>query len=401
MQTFKYSAISRDGSKVTGIVEAFDEYAAVSKIKETCSVVTKITEVKAHRFERKDLLYARISEKALAVMCSQFSIILGAGLSVVRAVELIAEQTADRALKRVLEEAAGDVAEGFTLAHSLETKGRGLPMTLIETIRSGEESGTLDESFRRLHTYYDKTSKLKGKVKSAMTYPIFTVVVAIVVVAIIMIKAVPVFVNSFGEMGIDLPAPTRFLIAASDFFVKGWPIVAAAVLGAVMFWKLWGKTERGHLTQNRWKLKYPVLGKLNLMKAAAQFANTMTTLLAAGIPITRAVSITSRVLDNGYIGREMDLMVPKMEEGRSLTDCLRASGFLPNLLVEMTGVGEETGTLESTLEVVGSYYDNETELLSQKALSLLEPIIICCLAVFVVVILLAVYLPMFSMYGSM
>ena len=400
MQTFKYTAVSRDGGRVTGIVEAFDEYAAVAKIKETCTVVTKIAPVKVIPREHKDLLTPKVSEKALAVMCSQFAIILGAGLPVVRAVELIAEQTADRALKKILQQAAGDVATGFTLAHSLENKGRVLPVTFIETVRAGEESGTLDAAFRRLHSYYDKSSKLKGKVQAAMIYPVFTLVVAVFVVGIIMVKAVPNFVSSFVSMGIDLPAPTRMLIGASAFFVQFWAVLLAAAAAFALFWKLWGGTEKGRLTQDRWKLKYPALGKLNLMKAAAQFANTMSTMLSAGIPVMQAVSITARVLDNACVGAEIGRQVPKLEEGRTLTEGLRTCEHLPPLLVEMAGVGEETGTLETTLEVVGSFYDNETELKSQKALSLLEPIIILVLAVIVVFILLSVYAPMFTLYGS-
>ncbi len=385
---------------MTGVAEAFDEYAAVSKIKETCSVVTKISEVQVIPKESADLFAPRIREKDLAVMCSQFAIILSSGLPIVRAVELIADQTADRQLKRLLRQVAGDVDGGSSLARSFENKAGFLPVTFIESVRAGEESGTLDTAFRRLHAYYDKSYKLKGKVRAAMTYPIFTVAVAVVVVAVIMVKAVPTFVKTFQSMDIVLPWPTQALIAVSGFFVKSWPALLAAAAAAVLFWKLWGRTESGLIRQHRWKLRMPLVGKLNEMKSASQFAGTMMTLLSAGIPVIQAVSITAKVLDNAAVGAQLGLQIPKLEEGKTLAACLRACDFLPDLLVEMTGVGEETGSLESTLEVVGGYYDNETELRSQKALALLEPIVVCVLAVLVVFILLAVYLPMFSLYGS-
>lgn len=400
MLTFKYSAVSRDGAKVTGVVEAFDEYAAVAKIKETCTVVTKISEVRTKPPQSVELFPPRISEKNLAVMCSQFAIILGAGLPIVRAVELIAAQTTDRTLKRTLRQAAGDVAAGFSLAQSLENKGRSLPLTLIETIRSGEESGSLDAAFRRLHVYYDKNSKIKGKVRAAMTYPMFTVVVAIIVVAVIMVKAVPVFTRSFASMGTDLPGVTRALIAVSEFFTGYWAVLAALIAAGFVAWSLYGHSANGRLRQHRWKLRLPLLGKLGMMKSASQFAGTMTTLLSAGLPMLRAVSVTAKVMDNAWIGAELEHQLPKLEAGQTLVSCLRSCSFIPDLLVEMTGVGEETGTLERTLEVVGSYYDNETELRSQKALALLEPIVICALAALVAFILLAVYLPMFSLYGG-
>ena len=400
MQTYQYSAISKDGAKVSGVIEAFDEFAAVASIKETCSVVTKIQAVEQKGLLTRDVFTPKIKERDLAVMCSQFAIILGAGLPMVRAVELIASQTEDRRLKELLNQVAGDVAGGVSLAHSFETRSSVLPVTFVETVRAGETSGTLDSSFQRLHAYYDRASKLKGKVQAAMAYPIFTMIVAVIVVAIIMVKAVPTFVTSFSEMGTALPWPTQILIATSNFCSAWWPVMAAVLIGIILAWKLWGHSEDGQIKQHRWLLRIPVMGKLSLMRTASQFAGTTAALLAAGLPVLNAMDIVARVLDNRAMGRDLSLQLPRLEEGKPLAACLRDCPDFPDLLVEMTGVGEETGTLEHTLDVVSDYYDNETQLRAQKAVSLLEPAIICVLAVIVVVILLAVYLPMFSMYGS-
>lgn len=400
MQTYQYSAISKDGAKVSGVIEAFDEFAAVASIKETCSVVTKIQAVEQKGLLTRDVFTPKIKERDLAVMCSQFAIILGAGLPMVRAVELIARQTEDRRLKELLDQVAGDVAGGVSLAHSFETRSSVLPVTFVETVRAGEVSGTLDSSFRRLHAYYDRASKLKGRVQAAMAYPIFTMIVAGIVVAIIMVKAVPAFVTSFSEMGTALPWPTRILIAASSFCSAWWPVMAAVLIGAILAWRLWGHSADGRIKQHRWLLRVPVMGRLSLMRTASQFAGTTAALLAAGLPVLNAMDIVSRVLDNRAMGHDLSLQLPRLEEGKPLAACLRDCPDFPDLLVEMTGVGEETGTLEHTLDVVSDYYDNETQLKAQKAVSLLEPAIICVLAVIVVIILLAVYLPMFSMYGS-
>ncbi len=400
MQTFKYTAVSNDGATVNGVVEAFDEYAAVAKIKETCTVVTKITQVQDIPKQAKPLFGNRIKEKELAIVCSQFSIILKAGMPIVRAVELIAEQTDSKQMKKLLTAVAADVSEGFSLAHSFETKDVQLPVTFIETVRAGEESGTLPQAFQRLQDYFDRSAKLKGKIQAAMTYPLFTIVVAIVVVAVIMIKAVPTFVTSFADMGTELPGATKLLIALSDFFVGWWWLIVAVVAAGLIAWRVWGHSESGRLKQHSFKLKIPVLGKINQMRAASQYASTMTTLLAAGISIQKAVAVTSGVMDNALVGHQLSTQLPKLEEGKPLSECLKSCPTLPSMLVDMTGVGEETGTMESTLEVVATYYNSETELRSQKAVSLLEPIIICVLAVIVVLILLAVYLPMFSLYSS-
>ena len=174
MQTFKYTAISKDGATVNGVVEAFDEYAAVAKIKETCTLVTKITEVRETKRQAKPLFGPRVKEKELAIVCSQFAIILNAGMSIVHAVELIAEQTDSKQMKKLLTAVAADVSEGIGLAHSFETQEVELPVTFIETVRAGEESGTLPQAFQRLHVYFDHSAKLKGKIQAAMTYPMFT-----------------------------------------------------------------------------------------------------------------------------------------------------------------------------------------------------------------------------------
>lgn len=401
MQTYKYTAISKDGATVNGVVEAFDEYAAVAKIKENCTLVTKITPVKATRRSGTVVFGQKIKEKELAIICAQFAIILKAGMPIVHAVELIAQQSDSKRMKKLLTSVASDVSDGIGLAHSFETKETELPVTFIETVRAGEESGTLPQAFQRLQAYFDRSAKLKGKIQAAMVYPLFTILVAIAVVAVIMIKAVPTFVSSFEAMGTQLPFATRILIALSNFFVGWWWLLAAIAVIAVFVWRVWGHSETGRLKQNTWKLKLPVLGKINLMRGASQYASTMTTLLTAGISIQQAVAVTGNVMDNAYIGHQLSAQLPKLEEGKPLSECLRSCPTLPPMLVDMTGVGEETGTMEQTLEVVSDYYNSETELRAQKAVNLLEPIIICVLAVIVVLILLAVYLPMFTLYDSM
>lgn len=403
MQTYKYSAISRTGNPVNGVVEAVDEYAAVAKIRETCTTITKIQAVKENTTATAStsLFPPHIKEKDLAVMCSQFSIILGAGLPVVRAIELIADQTVDKNLKKALNETAEDVGSGISLARAFERRGDLLPIALIESIRAGEETGTLDASFARLQRYYDKSSRTKGKVRAAMIYPIFTLIVAAIVVVILMVVAVPAFIDAFAEMNIDLPLPTVILINTSNFFTKYWLVMAMAIAAVVLLWKLWGHSENGALAQSRMKLRMPILGNVNQLRMCAQFASTMSTLLAAGVPMIGALESTSNVLDNATMFKALQAQLPKLEEGRTLASCLYSCPFLPPLLIEMAGIGEQTGTLEHTLEVIGDYYDNEAELASQKVLSMLEPIIICVLAVIVVMILLSVYLPMFSLYDAM
>ena len=397
---FRYRGVSKDGRRVSGRIEAPDEEAAVARLKEDDAAVTKIFAAGDAGDRQGRRRAGRVSEKALSVMCSQFAVILGAGLPIVRTVELIAGQTGDKALRAILTQIAGDVASGLGLAQSLQQRGPGLPVTLIETVRSGEESGTLDVSFRRLHTYYDSTSKTKSRVRTAMVYPVFTLAVAAVVLVIVMTVAVPAFTQSFASMGVRLPLPTRILIAVSRFFSQyGLPVAGVLACG-VLAYRAYLRSQQGALFHARQQLRMPGTGRSSLMKSCAQFSHTLATLLAAGLPVLRAVNTAASTLDNLWIGSAVARQLPNLEEGRPLGECLRAAGVLPEMLSEMAGIGEETGTLESTLDIVGRYYDNETELATKRALSLLEPVIVCILAFLVLFILLSVYLPMLSLYSN-
>ena len=397
MLTYKYKAVSKKGAEIEGFIEAFSEYEAINKIKENHDIVTSISEVK---MGKGNAVTGKINEKALAILCSQLSVIVGAGLPILRAVEMIAAQTENKKLKAIMEGVSKDVASGVSLAKSFQTKGPSLPITFIETIRSGEESGTLEHSFRRLHDYFDKTAKMKGKVKNAMVYPGFTMIVAVLVIIIIMVKAVPVFTSSFAELGVDLPLPTKMLIGLSNFFVHYWFALVAFIALFLVVYKLYEKKEDNRLKLEHFKLKIPIFGKLAMLKQASQFAATMSTLIGAGLPVVEAVSITGKVMDNKYIGTQVKGTVSMLEEGKRLGDSLHNRTELPQLLVEMTAVGEETGSLESTLDTIGEFYDSEIDTQTSRMVTLLEPIIICVLAVVVLFILVSVYAPMFSLYGG-
>lgn len=403
MPNFKYKALSSDGTAQRGVVEAYDEFEAVDLIRQGGRVVTSIAEVDSPdrvSLLRRDLGSPMVSDKLLALMCAQFTIVLRAGMPIVRTVKLIAGQTGDKSLRRLLLQVAEDVAAGHSLAQSFENKGKkNLPGTFIDTVRAGEESGTLESVFARLETYYDKSAKTKARVRGAMIYPAFLMGLAVVVIAIVLGVAMPVFIQMFDASGQELPAVTRVLIALSRFFERWWLAVLAALAALAMGLKLWSNKEKGRLFFARLQLRLPALGSVARMKGASQFANTMATLLAAGMPILRALSVCAKTLDNYHLSTRLGMAAAGLEEGRTLGRCLEQSGVFPDLLVEMTAVGEESGMLEGTLDTIGAYYDAETELASQKALALLQPAITVFMGVVIGFVVIALYLPMFTMYG--
>lgn len=398
MPVFQYEGAYRGGQHVTGVVNAVSKNEAATQIRQKCDVIISLTEIK----EKKDFSerFRKIDSKGLSLTCGQFAIILKAGLPLVQAVDLAAGQTADKAMENLLRQVAQDISNGWSMSYSFSQRGTKLPVTFQETVRAGEESGDLIHSFERMRDYYDRMYKTKQKASSALLYPSFVMAVAIIVIGIIMVYAVPTFTTMFGSLNVELPMVTKALIGLSNFMSRYiWAIIAlaAAVLLGI---RLYGHTENGGPRLAKWKLSLPIIGKINQMAGASQFAHTMSTMLAAGMPIIQAIEVSGRAMSNQCMSQEILSAVPGVEAGKPLGECLQTAPNLPPMLVQMTAIGEATGALESTLEVLAEYYDNEVDTQTTRALSLLEPIIICGLAVFVVFILMAVYLPMFSMYSA-
>lgn len=394
--------MSANGAKVNGVVEAIDEYAAVAQIKTTCSIVLDIKPVK----ERKGILSMEIGKpkvdyKALSVMCSQFSIILKSGVSIDTCMSLISKQVNNKLLKKVLEKSAEDVSKGHSIASSFEKNCAYLPATFIETVRAGEESGTLEHSFETLYKYYDKSFKTKQKIKQAMSYPIFVLIVAIIVLAVVMVQVIPTIASTFVELDGEMPAMTKVLINLSEFTRKNIWWIALVILFIVISLKLYFNTEKGRILWNKIKLKAPVIGNIALLSGAGQFANTMTTLLAAGLSVSRSLEVTGKVMENYLMQQEISRMTGSIEEGKRLGDCMKKSEYFPDALTEMCAIGEETGELELTLETIGTYYDNEAQYATTKAIQKLEPTILILMALFAGFIVIAIYLPMFTMYDLM
>lgn len=404
METFKYAAISHSGERVSGIMEGYNELDAVDRIKQTCDVILKLTPVKQDvgSLMSMDIGGNKLNAKAFTVMCSQFSIILRAGIPIARTVHLIAEKTTDKTLKRILKSVAEDVESGRTVADAFNDRGGSiLPPTFVETIRAGEESGNLDRAFDSMYHLFDKRVKMAGKVRSALAYPMFVLVIAIGVVIVLMVKVVPTFTAIFDSYDAELPFMTRLLIGISNFFRSAWPyiLVIAAIIALV--YKLVQKTEKGKMGLAKLQLKLPILGNIALLNGASQFASSMTTMLGAGLPITRAVSITSRTMDNYYISSETGKLVGKLEEGKALGSSMAEAAYLPDILVDMVTVGEETGELEETMDTISGYYDAELEMATDAAMKKLEPALLIFMAVIAGFIVIAIYMAMFDMYSVM
>ena len=378
MATYKYTAISKDGVKVSGVVEGFNEFDAVDRIKQDCDIVLKLTEVE----EKKPGLLSmeiggnRLNAKAFSLMCAQFSIILQSGIPIGRTVRLIGDKMTDKKLKGILKKVAEDVEAGRSVATSFQERGgKLLPAVFIETIRAGEESGNLSKAFETMYQHYDKQVKMRAKVRNALIYPVFVLALAVVVVIVLMVKVVPTFMDIFASYDAELPLITQSLILISNFFRKYIFLIIVVFAAIALIFKLYANTEKGRMNVANLALKIPVL--------------------------TRAVSITARVINNYYISQCVGKMTSRLEEGHTLGECMREADCLPDILVDMTAVGEETGELESTLHTVSGYYESELDMAVQDVLKKLEPTLLIFMAVVAGYIVLAVYIAMFQMYSVM
>lgn len=389
MITDKYG----DSTSITGVAESNGEFESSRQIKRVGSV-----KVASRRIYFNEPLW--IEDKTLALTASQFAILLRAGISVSRVIEIISDQTGDRLMKRILAECAADVRAGGSFAAGLERHSKKIPAAFIETVRAGEESGTLAMCFDRLSAHYERSHKVRQKVKAALTYPAVVLLLSIVVVGMIMVVLVPKMLQLYQNMGQELPFITRVLISVSDFFAGNWQFMLIGLAVAAISYWIYRRTSSGELIISKVKLRLPIIGKIGILNSASQFANTVSTLLTAGLTLPRVLRMTSRVMDNRAVGAEIERSADELESGRSIGDILRNSSYLPEMLIEMATIGDESGSLEETMNTVGIYYDEEAVEASDRALRMLEPIITVFLGFFVGFILLAIYLPMFNMYGG-
>lgn len=407
MAIYRYESTNRDGVPCSGTVDATSREKAEVLARKRCQTVTRLAPDYAENISRllrmdMDLLLSggRIKPKKLAILCTQLEISLRAGMPLVRSLELAARTAPDAYLKEVLSLTAEDVQSGETLSDAFRSRCPGLPEVFLQTVHAGESSGTLSDSFRRLEAHYARSAATGAQIGSALIYPAMLLLVAVGVVAVILMYAVPVFEESFANMGQALPGPTAALIALSGFLRSHFLLLLSCLACIVLGLLLLGRTPQGKQAFGHLTLKIPGIGQLYRLNAAARYAATLASLLDAGLPLLRAAAIAAQAEENRPIRSVLEAAGAGIGEGRSFAEGLRASPLLPPLLGEMAALGEETGHLAETLSLTGRHFAAETETRLKRLLGILEPCITLLLAVVVIFILLCVYLPVFGMYGG-
>jgi type IV pilus assembly protein PilC len=404
MPTFAYSGRTRGGQNVSGERMADTMDAAVSALRREQILVTRITpsKTKAEPAAKKvGKIGKRVAAKNLAVFTRQFSVMIDAGLPLVQCLEILGNQEEDKNFAAVILQTRGDVEAGASLADAMRKHPKTFDSLFVNMIAAGEAGGILDTILKRMATYIEKAVKLAGQVKSAMIYPIAVIVIAGVVVGVILWKVIPTFGNLFAGLGAELPLPTRFVIALSNNLVRYFPFMfVGAGIAAYLFKNYYG-TENGRRAVDAVMLKLPILGDILRKIAVARFCRTLATLISSGVPILDGLEITARTSGNAIVEDAIMKTRKSIERGETISAPLKETNVFPSMVVQMIGVGEATGALDTMLAKIADFYEEEVDTAVAGLLTLLEPVMIAVLGVVVGGIVIAMYLPIFDLISKL
>lgn len=401
MESFNYEIVQPDGKSKTGTIEAQNLEAARAKLSSNGSLIVKVTQANALNKDIDIHIGKAVKPRELGVFCRQFESILNAGVTVISALDMLANQTENKTFKNAIKNVSSEVQRGETLSDAMSHYPKIFPEIMIHMVAAGEASGSMDTTFKRLAEHFEKDAHLKGMIMKSMIYPIVLIIVIIVVVAIMMIKIVPTFTESFDDIGGgELPAITKMVMSVSDFFVAYWYIMLLVIVGIILMFHTIKKTESGAMLIGRIALKIPLFGTLSIKTASARLTRTLSTLMASGIQMVDAVEIVRKIMTNEVVKQALKKAEEDVVHGLPLSRPLTQSGVFPPVVCHMIEIGEQTGNMEDMLDKIADYYDDEVEMATEALMSALEPIIIIIMAVVVVPIILAIMLPIYSMYDS-
>jgi type IV pilus assembly protein PilC len=408
MQSFAYSGRTRAGQTVSGERAADSMDAAVASLRKEQILVTRITpskgKVEAGAAAKKPTvgkLGKKANPKNLAVFVRQFSVMIDAGLPLVQCLDILGSQEPDKNFAAVILATRSEVESGASLADAMRKHPKTFDSLFTNMVAAGEAGGILDTILKRLATYIEKAVKLTGQVKSAMIYPVAIVVIAGVVVGVILWKVIPTFASLFSGLGAQLPMPTRVVIAMSNnlvtYFVPGVVVVGAIGFGFTRYYA----TVGGRRVVDATMLKLPILGNILRKIAVARFCRTLSTLISSGVPILDGLEITAKTAGNAIIEDAIMVTRKSIERGETIAAPLKETRVFPSMVVQMIGVGEATGALDTMLGKIADFYEEEVDTAVAGLLTLLEPIMIAVLGVVVGGIVIAMYMPIFDLISKL
>jgi len=401
MPVYVWVAQTKKGRKLKGEIDAATEAIALSQLKKRNFTVKKLKPKPKDLFENISFLKPKVTNKDLVVFTRQFSTMIDAGLPLVQGLTILAEQSENPTFKAILKEITKDVEGGSTLAEAMKKHPKVFDSLFVNLVAAGEVGGILDTILRRLAQFIEKAEKLKSQIKGAMTYPIVVMAIAIIVIAVILVFVIPVFEDMFKSFGSALPTPTQLVVNMSRF-LKGnihWVLLA---LGALIYGlKRYRGTAPGRKQTDALFLKLPIFGNLLKKTAVARFTRTLGTMISSGVPILDALEIVAKTAGNVVIEEIIYEVRGSIAEGQTIAEPLSENDIFPGMVIQMIAVGEATGALDSMLEKIADFYDEEVDAAVAALTSMLEPLLMLFLGGSIGGLVIAMYLPIFGMAAAM
>ncbi|MEM1010583.1 MAG: type II secretion system F family protein [Planctomycetota bacterium] len=420
MPTYVYEAMSPSGSEVKEELEAASNAEAIAKIRAKGYFPTKIKEKQAKKSVKKSggqaeaapitpkkklpFAIGGVSRKKLVNFTRNLSTLQDAGLPILRSLQILEQQERPGLLKAVVGGVAEEVESGSSLSEAMASYPKAFDKLYVNMINAGEAGGVLDIILSRLADFMEKAAKLKKKIIGAMIYPAAVITIAVAIVTGIMIFVIPAFEDIFADFGVELPAPTQFLIDTANFMAPprhGWAYVLLTPIAILILWKIIRLSKGGRYGTDLFKMKIPILGQIVRKGTVARFTRTLGTLISAGVPILDAINITKETCGNEVFERALVKVHDAIREGESMADPMRATRIVDTIVVNMIDVGEETGDLDKMLVKVADNYDNDVDVLVSSLVSILEPVMVVILGGIVGFIVISLFMPMISLVQSL
>jgi len=402
--TFAYTARDSGGKIVKGRLEANSQTAVLSKLRTMGISPITIEEAGSATGLQREIkipgLGSKVGLKDLAVMNRQMATMIGAGLSLIRTLGILADQTENPELARLLNVVKQDVEQGTSLSEALMKHPMAFPPLMIHMIRAGETGGFLDEALVGTANNFEAEAKLRDTIKSALTYPVIVLVMALIAVVGMLIFIVPIFDKMFADFDAELPAPTQFLVLLSNNMIWIAPLVIVAIVVTSVWWGRNKNTDAVRARFDTTLIKLPVFGPLFKKIAIARFSRTFATMLGAGVPILQSLGIVGETSGNWAVEQALKKVQESVRQGKSISGPLAAETVFPSMVVQMIAVGEDSGSMETMLEKISEFYDAEVEATTKALTSLIEPLMIAFLGVVIGGMIVALYLPIFTIYNE-
>lgn len=401
MPGYSYVAVDSRGKEKRGRMDAENREEVVQQLKNDGLIPVSIKEQGMLNKEIDFSIGKKVKPRDLSVFCRQFVSITQAGVPMKEALQMLTEQTENKYLKQAVANVLVNVEKGNTLADSMAAEKDIFPDIMVHMVEAGESSGSLDTSFARMAVHFEKEAKLKATIRKATIYPIILIFAVIGVIAVMLLFVIPIFIDMFADLDVEMPALTMGVMNLSKWTAGHWYVILAVIVAVIAAYQAIYRTDQGRLKIDLIKMKMPLLGKLNVKSTCAQFARTMSTLMAAGVPTINCLETVAKIVKNIHYKNALMKAREEVMKGIPLSEPLEASGVFPPMVYHMTSIGEDTGNMEDMLTKLADYYDEEVEITTQSVLAAMEPLIIVFMALIVGTLVIAVIMPIGTMYEGL